>query len=253
MHIKTYTQQLIEHEDYIKQKGFKPIMTLLIGSQNYNLETPNSDIDTFTFILPTIEELARGDAPKSGEYEVENGKCMYKDIRLALNLLKKTSPNSVECFYTRYRIFPSQVYGLYDFLKNDSIFYANYTHMVGACAGMAHQLTKRNMSAGKRYSHSLRLKNLVNNYIEHRTHLMFYLPLDEHIEALAAKNNQDPAKEDYYNSGCELISNYLDEIKASFAPTKAQLEEEKYALNLIEQFQVQLVKEYLKYEVSNGN
>lgn len=248
-----YRLKVNEHDDYIRQKGFKPIITMLIGSQNYNLETPNSDIDTFSFILPTIEELARGEAPKSGEYEIENGKCVYKDIRTALNLLKKPSPNIVECFYTKYRIFPSQDYGLYDFLKNDSIFYANYSHMITACAGMAHQLTKRNMSAGKRYSHALRLKNLVNNYIKHNTHLMFYLSLSENIEAKAAKLNQDSAKEEYYNSGCELISNYLDEIKKSFTPTKEQLEEEKYALNLIEQFQVQLFKEYLKYEVSNGN
>lgn len=248
-----YTLKLIEHQNYVKQHGFKPIMTVLIGSQNYNLETHNSDIDTFTFILPTIEELAYGNAPRSGEYEVEDGKCMYKDIRLALNLLKKPSPNSVECFYTKYRILSSATYGLYEFLKNDSIFYVNYTHMVTACAGMAHQLTKRNMPAGKRYSHALRLKNLVNNYINHKTYTMFYLPLSDNIEARAAKLNQDPAREDYYNSGCELISNYLDEVKESFTPTKEQLEEEKYALNLIEQFQVQLFKDYLKYEVSNGN
>lgn len=248
-----YSLQLIEHQDLVKQKGFKPLMTVLIGSQNYFLDTPTSDIDTITFTLPSIEELAKNKAPSSGEFEVSNGKCIYKDIRLGLNLLKKPSPNSVESFYTRYRVFSSCSYGIFDFLQNDSIFYANYTHMLDACAGMAHQLTKRNMPAGKRYSHAMRLKNMVPNYINHCTHSLFYLSLDDNIEAKRAKRDQNIEHDDYYNNGCQLIAQYLDEIKVSFTPTKEQLEEEKYALNLIEQFQVQLFKDYLKYEVSNGN
>lgn len=248
-----YSLQLIEHQDLVKQKGFEPLMTVLIGSQNYFLDTPTSDIDTITFTLPSIEELAKNKAPSSGEFEVSNGKCIYKDIRLGLNLLKKPSPNSIESFYTRYRVFSSHCYGLPEFLQNDSIFYANYIHMLDACAGMAHQLTKRNMLAGKRYSHALRLKNMVPNYISHCTHSLFYMSLDDTIKAKQAKRDQNIEHDNYYNNGCQSIAQYLDEIKASFTPTKEQLDEEKYALNLIEQFQVQLFKEYLKYEVSNGN
>jgi len=173
------------HHRLVEDKGFEVVMTVLIGSQNYGLDTENSDIDTFSFILPSATDLAVAAAPKSGEFEVEDGKCMYKDIRLALNLLKKTSPNSVECFLGKYRYY-NPVYAdiLEKYLDNETILnymiHCNYSHMLYAMAGMAHQLTKRNMPAGKRYSHALRLYSMSDTFFDsiQSGYLLELLPRD---------------------------------------------------------------------------
>jgi hypothetical protein len=43
--------------------------------------------------------------------------------------------------------------------------HCNYEHMLYAMAGMAHQLTKRNMPAGKRFSHALRLDDMYYHFM----------------------------------------------------------------------------------------
>ena len=85
-----------EHHEYVAKMPemsvyAQPVMTVLIGSQNYGLDTENSDIDTFTFVIPSLFSLAINKKEFRGEFEVKDGKCMYKDFRDALNLLKKTS------------------------------------------------------------------------------------------------------------------------------------------------------------------
>ena len=45
------------HHEIVEQKGYFVVMTSLVGSQNYDLDTEASDIDTFSLILPTLEEL----------------------------------------------------------------------------------------------------------------------------------------------------------------------------------------------------
>ena len=40
------------------QKSYRPVMTVLVGSQNYGLDTENSDYDTCTFILPSPTDIA---------------------------------------------------------------------------------------------------------------------------------------------------------------------------------------------------
>lgn len=241
------------HHWLVRDKGYEVVMTVLIGSQNYKLDSETSDIDTFTFILPSLEELATAHEPISGEFEVDDGKCMYKDIRLALNLLKKTSPNSIECFIGQYRIFSTRYKKiLKKYLENDELVskmvHCNYSHMLYAIAGMAHQLTKRNMSAGKRYSHALRLRSMIEIFtstLDYKS-LLKLLPRD-YEEARAAKF--DTRDLEYYNSGCELIAQYLENVRDSFEMSDYNKNIEKDGLILIKEFQKELMLRYLREEL----
>ena len=152
------------HHNTVKEKGYDPIMTVLVGSQNYGLETPNSDYDTFTFVKPTVSDIATLRNPVSKTFEDELGHIDVKDIRLGLNLLKKTNPNSIECFATKHKY----VEVGYEALNNLPwyAFRCDTKHMMMALGGMAHQLGKRNMSAGKRYSHLIRINCMLTNYFD---------------------------------------------------------------------------------------
>ena len=241
------------HHWLVENKGFEVVMTVLIGSQNYKLDTENSDIDTFSFILPSATDLAVAAAPKNGEFEVEDGKCMYKDIRLALNLLKKTSPNSVECFLGKYRYYNS-VYAdiLEKYLDNETILnymiHCNYSHMLYAMAGMAHQLTKRNMPAGKRYSHALRLYSMSDTFLDsiQSDYLLELLPRD-YQEAFDAKRDVTGELDAYYNQMCDCIAELLDKRRNYFEMTEYKREIERKGLDFIESLQKELTHYYTKY------
>lgn len=238
------------HHQRVEELGYMVVMTVLIGSQNYSLDVETSDIDTFSLTLPSVWELSKAKEAAAGEFELEDGKCMYKDIRVALNLLKKTSPNSVELFTSKYMYFNPLFEGILEiWLTPDNMKYAvhcNYSHMLYACAGMAHQLTKRNMPAGKRYSHALRLKSMAKTFLS-------YLDV-EHIldlwpqflsEARAAKRDKD--NEEYYNSECERIEEQLLEIRNEFTITEKVSNIEHMGMSLIENFQKELMYYYIKY------
>ena len=132
------------HHEEVESKGFLVVMTSLVGSQNYDLDDSNSDIDTFSLIYPTLGELAMAQPPYAHCFEAKDkGHCEVKDIRIALNLLKKTSPNSVEYFASKYKVYnPIFEQPLKEYLEDNSKLWAmlhcNYGHMLYAMAGMAH-------------------------------------------------------------------------------------------------------------------
>jgi len=246
-------KEIKEHHEFIKSLGYEVVMTVLIGSQNYRLDNDNSDYDTFTFILPSERDLYLGHDPISGEIEVADGKCMYKDIRLALNLLKKTSPNSLECFVSKLRYYePKYASILTKYLDNEitlnKMSHCNYEHMLYAMAGMAHQLTKRNMPAGKRYSHALRLYSMKDNFLNFTDtfQLLKLLPRD-YQEALHAKRDTMESHDAYYNDGCTNIASILDDCRDRFKKTPIQHAIEVEGLKLIEEMQQELMHYYIKY------
>lgn len=246
-------KEVKEHHEFIKSLGYEVVMTALIGSQNYRLDNDNSDYDTFTFILPSERDLYLGHDPISGEVEVADGKCMYKDIRLALNLLKKTSPNSLECFVGKCHYYePKYASILTKYLDNENTLnkmsHCNYEHMLYAMAGMAHQLTKRNMPAGKRYSHALRLYSMKDNFLNFTDtfQLLKLLPRD-YQEALHAKRDTMESHDAYYNDGCTNIASILDECRDRFKKTPIQQAIEVEGLKLIEEMQQELMHYYIKY------
>lgn len=241
------------HHWLVRDKSYEVVMTVLIGSQNYGLATDESDIDTFSFILPSATDLAVAAAPKSGEFEVEDGKCMYKDIRLALNLLKKTSPNSVECFLGKYRYYNPVYAGILGaYLDNkdilDYMIHCNYSHMLYAMAGMAHQLTKRNMPAGKRYSHALRLYSMSDIFLDsiQSDHLLELLPR-YYQDAFDAKRDVTSESDAYYNHMCKCIAELMDKLRECFEMTEYKHEVERKGLAFIESLQKKLMHYYIKY------
>ena len=239
------------HHEAVKAKGYLVVMTSLVGSQNYDLDDEHSDIDTFSLVFPPLSDLALAKEPYAGMFELNDGHCEVKDIRLALNLLKKASPNSVEYFVSKYKIYDSNFEPiLHEYLDDNTkmwnMIHCNYSHMLYAMAGMAHQLTKRNMPAGKRFAHAVRLDNM---YYHFMNSMNAGAVLDirmggERDIALAAKRDTEGTEE--YDTMCKNIAESLDNYKDSFVKTEEQEKIEQYGLSLIDSLQWKLFKKYLE-------
>ena len=190
---KKIGEVLTIHHENVRAAGHDPVMTVLVGSQNYGLATENSDYDTFTFVLPTVNAMASLKDPVSFESGDEYGHINVKDIRLALNLLKKTNPNSVECFASKYFVIEPDEFDtnkdMITILRKSLIHRCNTHNMMASIGGMAKQLSKRNMSPGKRLSHILRMECMVYKYFDIDSDI---LSLYEVEQKLAMKAKLDP-------------------------------------------------------------
>lgn len=203
-------EALVIHH-YAVAKDYDVVMTVLVGSQNYGLDTEKSDFDTFTFVLPTLRDIATLRDPVSTTREDEYGHINIKDIRLALNLLKKTSPNSVECFASPNRIIDAGYYdSIMQLLSNPYNLRCDTRHMMMAIGGMAHQLSKRNMQPGKRLSHILRMHCMVHNYFRIDSDL---LSLTEEEQKLAMKAKHDPENPKWEKLIAEYAAIVEEEVK----------------------------------------
>ena len=240
------------HHNIVEAEGRLVVLTALVGSQNYDLDDENSDIDTFSFVFPTITELAEAHEPYSGLTIVEDGHCNVKDIRVALNLLKKASPNSVEYFASKYKVYnPMFEDILKEYLDNNErlwkMIHCNFKHMLYAMAGMAHQLTKRNMPAGKRFAHALRLDNMYYHYMNsfNAGAVLDMRAGGDRDLALLAKRDADQDHEMDYNEQCEQIAAKLDLYRDGLEMLEDMRLDEERGKALIDSFQWKLFKKYM--------
>lgn len=248
------------HHNAVAAKGYMVIFTSLVGSQNYNLNDEKSDIDTFSFVYPSPYKLALGEEPQSTMFEVEDGHCEVKDIRIALHLLEKASPNSVEYFTSKYKIYnPIFAPILHKYLDDNNnlwhMIHCNYEHMLYAMAGMAHQLTIRNMPAGKRFAHALRLDDMCYHFFN-SPNACAVLDLragGDRDLAMTAKRDTDTNNEENYNNECKQIADKLDGIKDNFKLTSSQDNTEQVGLTLINDFRWELFKKYIMETTKTWN
>ena len=90
------TQALKEVEDFLKysELNAKIVFIGLYGSQNYLLDTEDSDHDFKAVVVPTLDDLVRNTKPVSFSVSLSDGAlCDVKDIRLMVDQWKKAAPN----------------------------------------------------------------------------------------------------------------------------------------------------------------
>lgn len=85
--------------------GDRLVGVFLIGSQNYELDTEDSDVDTIAIVMPSISEITFLSPPYSTTIVLENEEhIVIKDLRLVRYELHKGSPNMLEILFTDYYI-----------------------------------------------------------------------------------------------------------------------------------------------------
>ena len=124
-HIKN---RLKAHYKYIESLGYEVIGIFLQGSQNYNLDIYEkdytSDIDTKCIVLPTLDNLIKGNQMTSTKYDFEGEQIDVKDIRVMMEMWKKQNQSYLEILFTDYKIinpkYKSYLKEILD-MKNDII------------------------------------------------------------------------------------------------------------------------------------
>lgn len=101
--------QLFFNEHYKEAMQLVPkhniVCLALQGSQNYGIDTPQSDIDTKLIITPSLKEVALNTKPQSYTYIRKNNEHIdVKDVRVYIQLFKKQNLNFLEILFTKYLI-----------------------------------------------------------------------------------------------------------------------------------------------------
>ena len=92
-----------EEAERLENGKYRPIYIALQGSQNYKLETENSDIDTKIITLPSLSQIIKNGKPTSFTHVRANDEHIdMKDVRLMFECFKKQNINFIEILFTDY-------------------------------------------------------------------------------------------------------------------------------------------------------
>lgn len=153
----------------------------LYGSQNYGLDTFESDVDVKTIIVPTKRDLILDKKKVSTEIFTNEGMNLVQDIRLMCSSFFKGNINFLEILFTDYRIYnkkyESAIFKL--FQNKDIIANRDPMNLFRVCKGMILNKNKlfdkpieSKMGLIRKYGydpkqlvHMVRLKNFLERYL----------------------------------------------------------------------------------------
>lgn len=95
---------LIRAGRFLEKKGYFVWSVNLYGSQNYLMDTPESDYDFKALIFPSFEEIVDNTKPISKVLEFEGGQIDVKDIRLMFTEYKKQNCQFMETLFTKHYV-----------------------------------------------------------------------------------------------------------------------------------------------------
>lgn len=137
-----------------------PVLKALVGSHNYNLNTPESDKDYKLFVLPTFDDLySREDYTASINSEEED--IVVYDIRKLSSLFFKANVNYIEVLYSKeLEILLPKDHPNYEDVKSiidrrEEICKMNMSYLFYACKGMYFNKRKMMSNNGKDHVESL--------------------------------------------------------------------------------------------------
>ena len=89
--------------EQLENGKYRPIYIALQGSQNYSLDTENSDVDTKVITLPSLDQIIKNKKPTSFTHVRANNEHIdMKDVRLMFDCFKKQNINFIEILFTDY-------------------------------------------------------------------------------------------------------------------------------------------------------
>ena len=98
-----YIKSLMADAEFIKEKypNYDVLGAFLYGSQNYNLDTDNSDVDSVVVLVPSIKSLLC-EKEVSTTYELEDHHIVVKDLKAFNKNLLTLSPMAVEPLFSQW-------------------------------------------------------------------------------------------------------------------------------------------------------
>ena len=98
----SYIDSLMADVRFVEDKypNYDVLGAFLYGSQNYNLDTENSDVDSIVVIIPSIKSLLY-EKEVSTTYEMEDHHIVVKDLKAFNKNLLTLSPMAVEPLFAQ--------------------------------------------------------------------------------------------------------------------------------------------------------
>lgn len=236
-----------EVEKYLKEHNYKGkiLVTALYGSQNYNIATESSDVDTKTIYVPTMEEVILQDKSLSIELSLENNeKANIKDVRLFAKECLKGNINTLELFYSTTKI--ADNFNFDKLQKYAKLICQANPFRVMACAyGMANTIDKT-------FSVNKYQKQLSNLYRLERFMEKYFME-EDFMEAMWMDNGDDLICINYKTLPIEnkeaipiAKDEYINKITALFDNAKLYYEnydnlKYRQAKNVLDNFCVQMI------------
>lgn len=182
MDAMTLNDRLIEHWNYASKK-YNIWFLALYGSQNYGLDTKNSDVDTKGLIIPSFKQLARSESTINSVIVTDRDEHVeIKDCYSMINNFWKQNINFLEILFTEYVILNEDYLEEWQALVDLREEIARFDELkaIKAMVGMAkqkfehlctpHESVKRLIEIygydGKQLSNIMRLNNFMCNYIK---------------------------------------------------------------------------------------
>lgn len=130
---------------YVTSLGYNVLGVFLQGSQNYQLDYEDSDIDTKAILIPSFIDFVLNRKPESTTLiREDNSHIDIKDIRLMHECFRKQNINFIEILFTKHKYLNSEYAALYQpmFDNNERIAHYNNYAAVNCIAGMVYEKHK---------------------------------------------------------------------------------------------------------------
>lgn len=161
----SYIDSLMVDVRFIEDKypDYDVLGAFLYGSQNYNLDTDDSDVDSIIVLVPSIKALLC-EKEVSTTYEMEDHHIVVKDLKAFNKNLLTLSPMAVEPLFSQWTWINDKY--KYTYLK----FYLNNAQKIAMLCpailydrvrAMIKSMTRKESLTGKQYVHCKRLIRLL--------------------------------------------------------------------------------------------
>lgn len=161
----SYIDFLMADVEFVKEKhpNYDVLGVFLYGSQNYNLDTDDSDVDSIVVLVPSIKSLLC-EKEVSTTYELEDHHIVVKDLKAFNKNLLTLSPMAVEPLFSQWE----WINGKYKYLW-DTYYHQHAQKIAMACPAifydkvraMIRAMARRYSLTGKQYIHCCRLVRLL--------------------------------------------------------------------------------------------
>lgn len=213
-------RELENKKQYLIECGFNEnniVGIFLYGSQNYNLDTKDSDIDVLAIVIPSFKDLCLGAGTISQEIILEdNTHILIKDLNsFRLELLKQNICR-IEILFTEYYLINEKYANLFYYYfqkERNNIAYINMNKGVNAVYHQAkHELKEyEKILTPKKLRNIIRLVYYLSNYI-HEKELddVIYLKNNTYIHSFLTKLTSNQLTKEEVNNAYEKVKEYLD-------------------------------------------
>ena len=218
--------RLEEHKKKLIEAGYdedRMLGIFLYGSQNYDMATEESDVDSIVIYLPTFEDFCLNKEWVSKEYKTkENEHILLKDIRHMREMWMKQNCNFLEILFTEYCILNPKYENLFQYYfidnREDIAHYDRQKAVRSVCGQMKSTLSK-DLTPKKIYN-GARLFHLLTEYAAGKPYAECIKPRGTmHNYLWDIKYGEEEFEMDWINEQAEILRNNFTFLEDVLVPT----------------------------------